>query len=394
MSPAAWWPAVWVVLLGSLALPLPFAGMNIPERGAVIAYLLVAAGLLLFRWVGRTNAAVACFLAWTTAHVLWSGVDVRGFQVLFILLMAALLYVEAAALSEQVATRCAWALVAGVAVQGFLGGLNLLHVYPSPNILAAPLHWLGVQTAQGQPILLKSFAGTPMGWLTHPNFWGAYLALSVPVVYTLCGRWWALGVIAGTVATGNIGPVVSGAVGLAVVAWRDLPGSIRPAMVAALAAMILAVSVQHIQRPDSHGDTALSTATSGRTAVWANAWPDLKKHWLVGNGPGSWRIWSMVVNAEAQKTMPSATPVTMQAHNEPLQLWFEFGLVGVALVGWWLWSLSRGAWHLAADGQLMWVAVAVVAAVNSLGSPTFHMPQQAVVALFAAGRLQAASRRV
>jgi hypothetical protein len=394
MTERALWPAVWVVLLGSLALPLPFNLPLVPERGAIIAYFLVAAGLLLFRWVGRTNVAAGCFLAWATAHVLWAGVPIRGFQVLFILVMAAILYVEAAALSEKAATRCAWALVVGVAIQGALGGLNLLQVYPSPNVLAAPLHWLGIGTAQGQPLLVKSFVGKPMGWLTHPNFWGAYMALAVPVVYTLCGRWWALAVMAGTVATGNIGPVVSGAAGLAVVAWRDMPQRVRPAMVLALGAMILAVSVQHIQRPDSHGDTPLSTATSGRTAVWANAWPDLKAHWMVGNGPGSWRLWSSVVNAQAQKTHPGATPVTMQAHNEPLQLWFEFGLVGVALVGWWLWSLSLGAWHLILAGHLMWVAVAVVAAVNSLGSPTFHMPQQAIVALFAAGRLQAALRRV
>jgi hypothetical protein len=395
MTPRPLWPAVWVGLLGSLALPLPFNLALVPERGAIIAYMLVAAGLLLLRWVGRASWPVALFLGWTLAHVLWAGVPIRGFQVLFVLVMAALLYVEAAALSEVAATRCAWALVVGVAIQGILGGMNLFEFYPSPNVLGDPLRWLGVTTSQGTPTLLKAFVGKPMGWLTHPNFWGAYLALGVPVVYALGGRWWALLVVAGTVATGNIGPVVSGAAGLALMSWRDLPSSWRPVMGAALVVLIVAVSVQHIQRPDSHGDTLLSTATSGRTAVWANAWPDLRQHWVVGNGPGSWRLWSIVVNEQAQKAGAIGSPVTMQAHNEPLQLWFEFGLVGVALVGWWVWRLSRGAWVLMGTGQdrdLMWVGVAIVAAVNSLGSPTFHMPQQAIVALFAAGRLHAASQ--
>jgi hypothetical protein len=384
---------VWVGLLASLALPLPFRGLVVPERGAILAYVLVAAGLLLAWRVGRTSPPAACLLVWTLAHVLWAGVPMRGFQVLVVLFMAGVLFLEASALSDLAAIRCAWALVAGIGIQAVLGGLNLLQVYPSPNVLAAPLHWLGVATDPGSPTILASFVGRPLGWLTHPNFWGAYLALGIPVVYALCGKWWALGLLAGTVATGNIGPVVSGVAGLVVMAWRDLSRVMRLGVVVAVLAVVLAVSVQHIQRPDSHGDTWLSTATSGRTAVWANAWPDVTKHWLVGNGPGTWRIWSVMVNAHAQATHPGSTPATMQAHNEPYQLWFEFGLIGVALVGWWVVTLGRGARVMLGTGQMrdrMWVGVAIVAAVNSLGSPTFHMPQQAVVALFAAGRLQAA----
>src|SRR2546422_81829 len=385
-----------------LALPVPFSGIPVlPERGAAIAYLLVAGAVVLYTWIGRRASwPVATLLLYSLGRVLLMGVPFRSLQLLLLLTLAGVLYVDAVGLTLRAARRVAWALVLAAGIQGVLGILNLAKLHPSPYVLGWPLAWLGVPILEGQATLIREFLGHPMGWLTHPNFWGAYMALALPIVYALLGRWAALIALALTASTGNIGPIVSASAGLAVMAWRDLAPRLRPAFVLGCLTVSIIVSAHHLDRNHSHGDTTLSTVTTGRTTVWAAAWPLARAHWLVGNGLGSWRPWAEQYNTE-KKTPGGAT---LQAHNEPYQLSFELGLVGMALAAWWLWHLGLGAralfWYtepvhgvaIVDTIEWAWVGVVVVALVNALGSPTFHMPQQAGVALFAAARLEAARR--
>ena len=99
----------------------------------------------------------------------------------------------------------------------------------------------------------------------------------------------------------------------------------------------------------------------------------------------------------------------MQTHNEPYQLWFELGLIGLFLAA--LWAVQAIAaswivWHASERPTVRWwapgrvplerafVGVLAVGAVNMLGSPTFHLPAQAAFMLFALGRTQAHAARV
>lgn len=397
------WPALWVVLMAMLAIPIPLKGIPMPERGVPILYLVVAGTLLILLHIARTSLPLALLLGYTFYWVLTSGYPIRGVQILVLMVMGALLYVEASRLTAPWVQRAAWAFVLGATLQGVLGLLNMLHVLPSPTAPALALGWIGIDPTpifklfDSQPwltLMTKEYLGRPMGWLTHPNYWGSYMALAVPVVYVVVGRWWGLGCFSLVLLSSSIGPVCAAAAGLLVVAWRDLPTVLRPALVVAALLTVGTVSYAHVMpRLENQKPLTLTALSSGRTTVWAAAWPTLAEHPLAGNGIGSWRLWANEYNRIHAKP----TFATLQAHNELLQFVFEWGLIGVCFVGCWLWQLHRGAralWGTAVPQHVMWVAVSAVAVVNSFVSPTFHLPAQAAIALFAAGRLEAARRGV
>lgn len=397
------WPVLWVVVMVFLAIPIPLRGIPMPERGVPILYLLVAGAVVLFAHIGKASVPLALFLAYTLFWILTSGYPVRGVQILLLLVMASLLYVEAARLSRNWTHRVAWALVVGAILQVVLGFINMIHLFPSPTMPALALRWIGVDPApvfkffDAGPwltLMTQEYMGRPMGWLTHPNYWGSYVALAVPVVYVILGRWWGLGFFSVVMLSGSIGPVLSAAAGLGVVAWRDLPRILRPVLVLGAVLAVLTVTYTHVMpRLENQKPLTLSTLSAGRTVVWEASWPNLLEHPIVGNGIGSWRLWANEYNRVHQA--PSFA--TLQAHNELFQFVFEWGLLGLLFVGWWLWQLSIGARALLAEqvpAGVMWVAVVAVAFVNSFVSPTFHLPAQAAIAIFAAGRLESARRGV
>jgi O-antigen ligase len=392
---------LWVVLMIMMAIPIPVKGMPMPERGAPILYLIVAGVVLMLLKVSKTSVPLAVLLAYTFAHVMLSGYPLRGIQILLLMLMAGVLYIEAAALSAKWSTRVAWALVVGAALQGVLGIVNILHIFPSPTAPALLLRYIGIDpmvvfknldAAPWLTLASRDYLGRPMGWLTHPNYWGSYMALAVPVGYALMGRWVGLGIFAFVLVSTSIAPVLAAAVGLAVMAWRDLPRLQRPLLILAGLLIVVSVVATHVT-PRLDGGKALTveTLTAGRTNVWAAAWPNLIEHPIIGNGVGSWRMWAVEYN----KVHNVPAFATLQAHNEALQLLFEMGLLGVGAALWWAMSLLHGMkalWARASPLDLMWIGVLAVALVNSFGSPTFHLPAQAAVALFAAARLEAARR--
>lgn len=398
---SAAWSALWVVLMVLLAIPVPLRGIPMPERGVPILYLLVAGVLLIVLHIARTSLPLALLLGYTFFWVLSSGYPIRGVQIFVLMLMGALLYVEASRLSAPWVRRVAVALVVGATLQAALGLLNMLHVFPSPTAPALALRWIGIDptpvfklfdAGPWLTLMTKDYLGRPMGWLTHPNFWGSYLALAVPVVYVLLGRWWGLGAFSLVLLSTSIGPVLAAAGGMVVVAWRDLPKILRPALVVAALLAVVAVTYAHVTpRLENQKPLTLTALSSGRTAVWEAAWPNMLQHPLAGNGIGSWRLWANEYN----RTTAQPTFATLQAHNELLQFVFEWGLIGVVFLGYWLWQLSSGVrvlWAADAPEGVLWVAVSAVAVVNSFVSPTFHLPAQAAIALFAAGRLEAARR--
>jgi hypothetical protein len=120
-----------------------------------------------------------------------------------------------------------------------------------------------------------------------------------------------------------------------------------------------------------------------RVTVWrlALGWWWREARWL-GFGPGSW--WEAVPGAQVRAGV-YPTEHFRKAHNEVVQLAFEFGLVGLGLLAGWCWR-HRDAVAGHAGGAL--VALAIV----SLGMFPFHVAQVAAPALVVLGLATAETR--
>ena len=379
-SLAAW---LWVPLLALIAMPVPFLlpGYPLPERAVPIMWLILAGAVALFLRVAEASWPLAALLAWALARSAYNSFPVRSSQLLLLTTLVAVLYVAARQMPSRVARVAAWALVAGVLYEGVFGFLNIA------------FKWYPFMT-----IVLADHVGRPMAFLTHPNYWGSFMALGMPVVWALLGPLAALPIYAMILWSWSAGPAISASAGLLVLVWPDLSARLRAATLGGIGAALVTVMSVHEWR------------LSGRWEVWASVLPELKRYWVIGQGLGDWRVWADNLNLKMSQA--AGGPVvfaTLQAHNEPLQLWFELGLVGVVLAGLILWQAgqaARGAWANCPPGSALawrwgrmpleraWLAVLAVGLTNSLGSPTFHLPAQAAFVLFALARVQAAAASV
>ena len=388
-----------------------------PERAVPIAAILAAGGVCLAGRVASVSWPLAALLVWAGVRAFWNGLSVdpmslranavvmeaarvRPLQILVLLSFAAMLYVAARHMPRTATLRlgllrvtvdpvrcAAWALAGGVLYEALFGYLNIWKVYP----------WMTfIQADQ---------VGRPMGFLTHPNYWGSFVAIGLPVVWSLCGLLPAVAIAAMIITSYSAGPAVAVAVGVALLLWPHLSRRWRYGLIASASGIVSAVITVHEWR------------LSGRWENWAAAWPELARYPIIGQGLGSWRIWADNVNTKLSQASgrPEAW-ATLQAHNEPYQLWFELGLIGLFLVGLWVLQAGLASWVTwtadeSRDALLRsprpawwqpgfitldqaWVAVLVTAGVNSLASPTFHLPGQAAMVLFALARIQASAARV
>ena len=373
---AGWY--VWAGLAALIAIPWPMMGWPIPERAVPIMWLLVGGAVVALSRIAQASWPFALLLIWAGMRAAYHQFPMRSLQVLALVLMAGLLYAAAREMPDKWARRTAWALMIGVAWEWGLGALNAMGVYP----------WM----AWVHP----DHIGKPMAFLTHPNYWGSFMALAFPLVWALLGIPAAILVFVLILKTVSGGPVISVAAGALVMAWPLLGRRLRWLVAGVGGASIVGVMTLHEWR------------LSGRTEVWLLSLKAEIARWPVtGQGLGQWRTWAEDWNrANYAPAAGQNFMVTLQAHNEPLQLWFELGLVGVVLAG--LWGLqavlaAKQVWRAApaalvpspwfqwgrAPLERAWVAVIAVAAVNMLGSPTFHLPGQAAVVLLALARVQA-----
>ena len=392
---ARWSRRIWIGLLAAVAAPIPLwfvlphvpAGFPAIERGVPIFFVLFAASLVVLGRVACVSWPFAALILWAAIRGAWHGFPPRTLQLLTLLLFAGLLYALARELSDQEARWAAWAALFGVAWEGALGAVNVFGVYPW-------MTWVSPE-----------HIGKPMGLLTHPNYWGSWMALGLPVVWALAGVPAAALVFLLTVKTISGGPVISAAVGALVMAWPLFGQRVRLAVAGLGAGAIALVMTLHEWR------------LSGRREVWAVAFEEMRKWPLTGQGLGEWRSWAEQYNQAFYRPQEGKTFfITLQAHSEPLQLAFELGVVGLLLGGLWIWQgfgASRRVWQAApaailprpvwprlpaaapwllwgrAPLERAWVAVLAVALVNMLGSPVFHLPAQASLILFALARTQA-----
>lgn len=366
---------VWVaaLLLATLVIPWPYARFQWPllERAVPVLWLVAGGVALVCLRVSRASWPFAALIFWAGLRAMYHYFPLRSLQVLLLVLMAGLLYAAARDLTDQGARRAAYAVLVGVGFEGLLGALNAMSLYP----------WMGWIDPQ--------HLGKPMGMLTHPNYWGSFMALGLPLVWAICGVPAAIVTFLLICRTISGGPVISAAVGALVMAWPFFGRRVRAGMLLAGSASVGVVMTMHEWR------------LSGRREVWDVALPEIMRWPILGEGLGQWRQWAEDYNKGIGKFF-----VTLQAHNEPLQLWFELGLIGVILASLWAFQAflaAKAVWTAAPAATLpgplwawgraplerAWPAVVAVAVVNSLGSPVFHLPAQAMVAMLALARMQA-----
>ena len=400
------------------------------ERAVPILWMVAAGIILACARIARASIPLALLILWAGLRAMYHSFPLRSLQVLLLFLMAGLLYAAARDLSDRHARIVGLAILVGVGYEWGLGLLNAFRIYPF-------MAWISPE-----------HVGKGMGFLTHPNYWGSFMALGLPLVWAYLGIPAAALVFILILKTVSPGPVICAAVGAAVMAWPLFGRAVRFLVVAVGAGSIVGTLTLHEWR------------LSGRSEVWSVALPEIMRWPVLGQGLGQWRQWAEDYNRELGKFF-----VTLQAHNEPLQLWFELGVIGLLIATLWvaqgvlaarvvwraapaavlpapedlwrsihrskeipaiwlwiglaalggiaIWGLASGVplwsfwfyafWFVAGLGvagvmqikvgraplERAWVAMVAVAAVNSLGSPLFHLMPQAAVALFALARVQA-----
>lgn len=387
---AGWW---WVVIGVLIAAPLPLYPFPLVERGWPIFVLLVAGAGVAMLTIARASWPLALLLMWALGRAAWMGFSVepislsagaivmeagraRPVQLLVLLTVMGLLYAAARECPRPLARYVAIAIVIGVVYEGVFGTFNVNGWYP----------WMVVFD--------PSQFRRPMGFLTHPNYWGSYMALGLPLLWSTLGFWsvcWVYGLI---LFSYSPGPVISASVGLLILVWPGVHRLVKVAVLGGAGGIIATVMTVHEWR------------LSGRLEVWSAIWPELTRYPVIGQGLGSWRIWADQFNAKLSIATGKAVAfATLQAHNEPYQLWFELGLVGVALAGlflWQIWTACRKSWAMLPPIERgvwwwdwrpglerAWIAMLAIAAVNALGSPVLHLPGQAALIIFAIARVQA-----
>src|SRR3972149_70748 len=101
-----------------LATPIPLRGPPMPERGVPILYLVVAGTVLILIHIARTSLPLALLLGYTLFWVLTSGFPVRGVQILVLMVLGALLYIEASRLTASWVRRGGPGVFVGAAPVG------------------------------------------------------------------------------------------------------------------------------------------------------------------------------------------------------------------------------------------------------------------------------------
>ena len=297
---------------------------------------------------------------------------VRPIQIMLLMLTVGALYVAARSMSTQHARLFMWSLSLGVSVELVLGYLNIFKIYP----------WMSW--------VVPDQVGRAMGLLTHPNYWGSLMALALPAMWSLVGPVAVVAIMVPVVLSYSAGPVISALAGIVVCAWPELGKKMKYLLIAGSSAVAVGVMQVHEWR------------LNGRREIWQAIWPEILKYPFKGQGLGDWRVWADHYNHKI--SLASGKPevfASLQAHNEIYQVLFELGLIGVAIVGYmalqaavcsivvWKHQTHTQGWYLKPIGvERAWLAVVVVACVNSLVSPTFHLPAQAAIAMFALARVQ------
>lgn len=344
------------------AVPFPVSLASFGRTNPMEAWptvLFVVLGLLgltvsTFRPVPR---ALVAFYAWALVRVLLGGFDNRATWCLLVLVAGIGVFRLMAELPAGQDVMLGITLAVVVALQVALGILDVLKINP----------WIAVT--------YPDMIGKPHGLLYHPNHYGLYLALALPVLIALTihicrpmtgwrryGTTAAGGFVAAAVITllaASRSRVALGGL-VIVLAWvvsmmaRALVRSLGPngrrwawaaCVVFATALVVVVVLFAGRQQIASLGGrTPMWTVGAVELSTWT--WPSF----LFGGGFGSWATWATHPSGRLRGLGVPELGIPPQnafsgwwteAHNIGMQVTFELGIVGLALGAWVVWALIR-----------------------------------------------------
>ena len=200
------------------------------------------------------------------------------------------------------------------------------------------------------------------GTLGNPNHLGSYLAMTIAFAPPWALPVWALGLA----LSRSVLAALSAAVALLLVyrtRWRTV-------LIGGLILLAVVFWMRGVSMTSWHDRVSIA-----RVAVQAWAFAP-----VFGHGPGSWAsIGPRLQEAPQATSLFRGTAAWQELHNEPLQLLFEGGAVGVGLLTVWAWTARRRL--LAGTAGASVAALAVI----SLGSFPFQVPPLAATAMAIVG---------
>jgi O-antigen ligase len=227
-----------------------------------------------------------------------------------------------------------------------------------------------------------------LGWLTHPNLYAGFIALGgILWVETWVDqegkdRRWTLAaagaVVFALLTLASLGPVLAWLAGSAVL--LKLRGRSR-LMVKIFAAVLVGLALVSL-RSGASVPTLIARKSADpfaveRIQIWKDAWAYFLKHPVAGTALGTFRdYYPEYKKIAGLRNAP-------YAHNEPLNLLCELGLVGGAIAVWLAVPLFGFIREKARDpGNAAWTAVACGIAVQSLFDFNLHYPPILILAAF------------
>ncbi|MBI4060145.1 MAG: O-antigen ligase family protein [Elusimicrobia bacterium] len=336
-----------IVLPPPIILPL-FIGAEATQAWPVLWVLAAGTGAMCLL-VATQSIPLAVLLAWGWARTLWADIPLRSLIVVLGAVAGLALYLLAARLPARADRWLLAALAAAALVTAWIGLEQVLGVgwtvgalQALTGALAAPWGLSAVPqetslrlegSARAGLVVRATVLGQPHGLLGHPNTFGVFLAVALPAILWAARSWLPprcrrLG--GGAVGAGLLAMVLLSrsrtallALGLVGVAWL-LPHLARRAKILLLGGLLAAATL-------AGAGILLGAWTLGtRTQAWALGWQTALAAPWVGWGLGTWRLWAMAPQGPiARWTGVEQAGWWQGAFNEPLQLFFELGAVGL-----------------------------------------------------------------
>jgi O-antigen ligase len=358
----AWWIPVGGALLAPLVTWLPMLALRFPDLGlppypppdgvtvwGMHVMWLVLLGVIAFvvglrdRWLGLAVAVAALTVFYRGAQL-----DPTS-SVMFATgaLLVTLLRLTPRAYHGKIA--------------GALAAVGIFEiVYVAHQMMGYDLLWANLW---GLP---TSAVVQPIGTLGTVDGVGAYIAITAPLMPL-----WAVPAAIYVVWAGHsLSALLALAVGLLIPWVIRRRGSWLGASVAGLGAVAF-LSMAYLK--------GLATAAvAGRFAIWKfGAAHAVSSDPILGWGLGGWS--THIPQAQlAEKFLPTGE-VWREAHNDYLQLGAEMGVVGLLLLGLWLWE------HRAMVLDRTWGPSVGALAVNAVGFFPFHTVPLALLGLIVIG---------
>lgn len=394
VEPLAGWPLLWLAVLGPLGF---FLGSG--------------------RWLSWPLAAL---LAWALARSALEGFQGRATWCLLLMVGAYGLYRVASSLPARAEPILLKAVAAAACAQVILGSLDVLGWNPLIQITSSRL------------------LGFPHGTMLHPNHFGVFLSLALPAILAIRWRVPSVTLLVPFAAAVALSRSRAGILGLLppmlwAASWvweRSLPRWSRR-RIACATGLALGTIVGSLAGAAHLANPTLLWTLGGRTPAWtmaaidwwAAAWPAK----VLGGGLGTWLLWSQAPMGRLRKI--GVPELGLREHgrfggwwesamNEPLQLQFELGAIGLLIGAWVVWQVVRdiGAafageaiehrYNRAASipgesarldridwttERRAWACTATTALLVMTVAPIFHHPALAALTIIAAARLRALS---